>query len=552
MTMKPLSIKICLLLGLLMSATSVFSRPSLNNLDIKVVLSKNGDARITETREMYIDDEGTECYIGLANMGESQVKDLTVSDETGTRFINVDWDVDETRDWKTYKCGIVTTSRGYELCWGLGDEGERTYTTSYTITGLVRGYPDADAIRHVFLDTSVSPKPDHAKITIMTADTTMVINPDSCGIWGFRFEGNLWFENGTIVAETTKAMSEEAGLFIMVQFPKGMFEPTIWENDTFENKKGEAFEGSDYASSDDDEDMTWFEWVIFFLIYGVSALAAVCSFVWHIFTVWHARRKANKDLMWYRDIPLNGNLQEANNILNAYKYMHTDYNNLMSACILKLIQLGAITIETRPNMKGEMEPNFVIHELKNFGNQPVLMRKIFNIFKNAAGSDTVLEPKELKHYMKSTCNQSITDSFINTLHTKTSISKYKDREEEVRQLFGLRKFLKEFTLMDERGVGEVKLWKDYMIYATLFGIADRVIKEMKKVNPEYFNMDQVANQMADNMTLPLIYSTLHHSTSSAVAAKAAREHRSSGGGGHSSWGGGGGGFSGGGGGGGVR
>ena len=528
MTMKPLSIKICLLLGLLISATSVFSRPSLNNLDIKVVLSKNGDARITETREMYIDDEGTECYIGLANMGESQVKDLTVSDETGTRFINVDWDVDETRDWKTYKCGIVTTNRGYEVCWGLGEEGERTYITSYTITGLVRGYPDADAIRHVFLDTSVSPKPDHAKITIMTADTTIVINPDSCGIWGFRFEGNLWFENGTIMAETTR------------------------ENETFENKKNEAFEGSDYVGGGDDEDMTLIEWVIFILIYvGFSIVPVVC-FIWHLFSVWRARRRANKDLIWYRDIPLNGNLQEANNMLNAYKYMHTDYNNLMSACILKLIQLGAITIETRPNMKGEMEPNFVIHQLKDADNQPVLMRKIFNIFKKAAGNDTVLEPKELKQFMKSTCNQSMTDSFINTLHTKTSISIYKDREDEVRQLFGLRKFLKEFTLLDERGVGEVNLWKDYMVYATLFGIADRVIKEMKKVNPEYFNMDQVANQMADNMTLPLIYSTLHRSTSSAVAAKAAREHRSSGGGGHSSWGGGGGGFSGGGGGGGVR
>ena len=552
MTMKPLSIKICLLLGLLISATSVFSRPSLNNLDIKVVLSKNGDARITETREMYIDDEGTECYIGLANMGESQVKDLTVSDETGTRFINVDWDVDETRDWKTYKCGIVTTNRGYEVCWGLGEEGERTYITSYTITGLVRGYPDADAIRHVFLDTSVSPKPDHAKITIMTADTTIVINPDSCGIWGFRFEGNLWFENGTIVAETTQPMSSEAGLFIMVQFPKGMFEPTIWENDTFENKKGEAFEGSDYGSSDDDEEMTLFEWIIFILVYGGSALIAVGGFMWHIITVWRARRRVNKNLMWYRDIPLNGDLQEANNILNAYKYMHTDYNNLMSACILKLIQLGAITIETRRNMKGEMEPNFVIHQLKDLDNQPVLMSMIFKIFKKAAGSDKVLEAQELKQYMKSTCNQSITDSFINTLHTKTSISEYKDCEDEVRKLFGLRKFLKEFTLLDERGVGEVTLWKDYMIYATLFGIADRVIKEMKKVNPEYFNMDQVAGQMADNMTLPLIYSTLHRSTSSAVAAKAAREHRSSGGGGHSSWGGGGGGFSGGGGGGGVR
>ena len=67
--MKPLSIKICLLVGMLVSATSVFSRPRLNNLDIRVVLSKNGDARITETRKMEIDSEGTECYIGLANIG---------------------------------------------------------------------------------------------------------------------------------------------------------------------------------------------------------------------------------------------------------------------------------------------------------------------------------------------------------------------------------------------------------------------------------------------------------------------------------------------------
>jgi len=42
----------------------------------------------------------------------------------------------------------------------------------------------------------------------------------------------------------------------------------------------------------------------------------------------------------------------------------------------------------------------------------------------------------------------------------------------------------------------VSLWKDYMIYATLFGIAEQVIKDMKKINPEYFNMDQVAGQMA--------------------------------------------------------
>ena len=40
MTMKPLSIKICLLLGMLVSATSIFSRPTLHDLNIKVLLSK--------------------------------------------------------------------------------------------------------------------------------------------------------------------------------------------------------------------------------------------------------------------------------------------------------------------------------------------------------------------------------------------------------------------------------------------------------------------------------------------------------------------------------
>lgn len=537
---------------LLLEVIGVWARPQLHDLDIRVVLYKNGDALISETRKMTIDSEGTECYIGLANMGQSTIKDLTVTDETGTRYVYTDWDVSENRSWKQYKCGIVTTKRGYELCWGLGAEGERTYTTTYIMTGLVRGYPDACAIRHVFLDTAVSPKPEHARVAITTADTTMVISDETCGLWGFKFQGELWFENGYMMAETTEPMNSEAGLYLMARFPKEMFEPTIWEEDSFEDKKEEAFEGSDYEYDEDEDDMSGFEWLMFILVYGGAALLVIGSAVWRIYSVWSAKRKLNKNLLWYRDIPLNGNLQEANKILNAYKYFNSDYNNLMSACILKLISMGIITIETKPNHKGKMEPNFVIHDYKEIDKQPVLMRQLYNIFKESAGSDRVLEPWELKSYMRSTSHQSVIDQFVTTLHAKKDLSKYPPTDKGVNEVFGLRKFLKEFTLLDERELKEVTLWKDYMIYATLFGIADKVIKEMKQVNPAYFDMDRVASQMADDMTLPLIYSTLQRSTSSAVAAKAAREHRAHGGGGHSSWGGGGGGFSGGGGGGGVR
>ena len=543
--------KMLLLLMLLASATQLFARPQLESLNIRVVLSRNGDAHITETRRMFIDSEGTECYIGLGTPEGSEIHDLRVSDETGREFENVgSWDIDRSRSWKEGKCGIVAKHGGYELCWGLGESGQRTYVTSYTYTNMVHAHPDADALRHVFLDSNVSPKPDEARLTI-EAEDSILFTEENTGIWGFRFGGEMGFDNGKIVVFNTESFGSSGALYIMCRFNKGMFEPTIQEEETFEAKKNEAFEGSDYSYSDNDE-LTGED--IFALITMAIGLiiTPIVGGLWYFIYVWRARKKAFKNLLWYRDIPLKGNLQQANDMINAYKYFGTDYNNLLSACVLKLINMGAISIESRLNAKGKSEQNFVIHELPDQGDQPVLLRKIHSIFKTAAGSDTILEPRELKSFMRSTKNESVTDSFIDTLHTKTGIRAYKDRLDDVRQVFGLKKFLQEFTLLDERHVNEVSLWKDYMIYATLFGIADQVIKDMKKINPEYFNMDQVANQMADNMTLPMIYSTLHNSTSRAVANKAAREARASGRGGHSSWGGGGGGFSGGGFGGGVR
>ena len=550
--MKHLRSKIILLL-VLASATSLFARPQLHRLDIRVVLSHNGDARITETRQMSIDSEGTECYIGKGLPDGCEVRDLRVTDETGREFEDVgSWDIDRSRSWKEGKCGIVAKHGGCEICWGLGESGERTYVTSYTLTGLVCSHPDADAIRHVFLDADVSPKPDECRLTIEAEEDSLRFTEENSGIWGFRFGGELGFADGTMVAYNTEPFGQNGALYIMCRFNKGLFQPWYQVDETFETKKNEAFEGSDYVGGYGDDEMTGEDiFALIMLALGFFVLPVVGG-IWYFIYVWRARKKVNKDLLWYRDIPLKGNLQQANDMLNAYRYFGTDYNNLLSACVLKLINMGAISIESRLNSKGKTEQNFVIHELPNAADQPLLLRKIHNIFKDAAGSDTILEPRELKSFMRSSRNESITDSFINTLHTKTGITHYKDRLDEVRQVFGLKKFLKEFSLLDERHVNEVALWKDYMIFATLFGIADQVIKDMKKINPEYFNMDQVASQMADNMTLPMIRSTLLNSTSRAVANKAAREARASGRGGHSSWGGGGGGFSGGGFGGGVR
>ena len=87
--MKHLRSKIVLLL-VLASATSLFARPQLHKLDIKVVLSHNGDATITETRQMSIDSEGTECYIGKGLPDGCEVRDLKVDSEEKKQYPNLD------------------------------------------------------------------------------------------------------------------------------------------------------------------------------------------------------------------------------------------------------------------------------------------------------------------------------------------------------------------------------------------------------------------------------------------------------------------------------
>lgn len=64
----------------------------------------------------------------------------------------------------------------------------------------------------------------------------------------------------------------------------------------------------------------------------------------------------------------------------------------------------------------------------------------------------------------------------------------KKGNEEYSKWNGLRNFLNDFGRMSEKDIKEISLWEKYLVYATVFGIADKV-EEVMKVKLQEFNYD---------------------------------------------------------------
>lgn len=103
---------------------------------------------------------------------------------------------------------------------------------------------------------------------------------------------------------------------------------------------------------------------------------------------------------------------------------------------------------------------------------------------------------------------------------------------------GLKKYMNDFSLLKEREVPELVLWEKFLVYATAFGIADKVLKQLKIVYPNIEQMDNLATYTYINMMIHTDFnSSIVNSISSSMST--AYSSASGGGGGFSGGGGGG-------------
>lgn len=102
---------------------------------------------------------------------------------------------------------------------------------------------------------------------------------------------------------------------------------------------------------------------------------------------------------------------------------------------------------------------------------------------------------------------------------------------------GLKKYMEDFSLLNEREVKDVEIWERFLVYATAFGISEKVIKQLKIAYP---NFEQLTGKDYTMMYLMMNTNFNHSFTSSVTSSISSTYSSATGGGGGFSGGGGGG------------
>lgn len=75
---------------------------------------------------------------------------------------------------------------------------------------------------------------------------------------------------------------------------------------------------------------------------------------------------------------------------------------------------------------------------------------------------------------------------------KTRINSRKGAEIKLKWK-ALKKFMEDFSALKERELPELSMWERYLIYATAFGVAEKLLKELKLVYPDFENTNFYSN-----------------------------------------------------------
>ncbi len=548
---------------------------SINKISMDIYVNSNGDATISEIWDCNA-TQGTEIYHPYYNLGNSTIKNLSVSENNTTYQTLSSWSTSSSLENKAYKCGINKVSNGVELCWGISEYGSHTYTVKYNITDFVANLTDSQMIYWTLIPKDFSNPIGSVYIKIHSNFDI----EDSVDVWGYgNYGGTAYVYDGYIEMQSAGRLDTNEYMTILVKFPQGTFRSSNSLKHDFEHYFNMAEKGAKKYAKKSGSDfgdrfvgalsiiglLVALFFTVLFTILGVMRSEGESKL-----TIKKDSAISNREIEYFRDIPCNGDIFRAYYIGYSYKLLK-NRTDILGALLLKWLKDSLITIEKRSvSSLVKRDSDVIVIKRGKFDSiTDENEQRLFKMIYDASG-DGVLEKKEFENWCDSNYDMILgwfknvmdderykleSEGLINVVDTKylkfyivTTHEATPALKQEALELAGLKKFLKEYSLIASREPIEVNLFEDYLIFAQLMGIAKEVSKNFKDVYPDIIEQ----SHFNDYDNIVFVNHCMSHGYSAAQSGMFRASSYSSGGGGFSSGGGGGGSFGGGGGGGGFR
>ena len=544
-------------------------------VDMDIEVLKNGEANITEVWKVKA-SSGSEWYKTMYDMEGSKISDFVVYMDNKKLIYKENWNTSDSISDKRGYYGINRTSDGIELCFGKGDMKEHIFTLKYKLSNYIFNTDDSQ-----ILYWTLMPK---VTVDYFSVDITSYYPfPDTLDVWGYGYKGYAYVKNGKISMSEAISLNNDY-VVLLVKFPLNTFDTEFRLSrynsfqDVYKDANGGSFEydydedaGSSIIDNKNDDEYNnvtgsnlgvWLVILFPFVFFFVLVFIAIGS-IRNKYGYVDDKEINKKEVPMFRNIPCNKDIYYANILLklNCFNY---DKFNILGAIILKFVKEDRIRFENKEiGIFNRQTTVIVLVNNSNFDNK--FEKKIYAIMKKAS-KDGILEVKELERWARSN-HEDYLDLFdeierwsISVLTSNNHIYKRLYKKEckspfimddniynDSVELYGLKKYLIEFSKMDTKEIMEVKLWDEYLMFAFLFGIADKVSKQLKNMYPELlehsdFNFDTIEYiDRISNRSISKAENAKYVDEQRELmrdVAKTAAENYSSGGGGYSRGGGG--------------
>jgi len=532
-----ISILILFCIGFIVAITSNPEDTNLDSIFIKAHI--NSDSSVDIVEDWNLSYEYVPKYYRYVKLHKnSEITSLNVKDGLGQLYEYVpSWDsvASVERDYKTSMEKI--TPETTKLLWGIGydekvyediynnvDElsklylfsnyNKRSYTIQYKINNFVKNVDDGQIIQWNFFDTFSNLRPNKLKLEI-SSDKPFENNHQ---IWNNR-NMSSYIKDGKIYIETKDELKGTENLFFVSSFKPNTFNSNIILSGTkdswLDETKREAFsfwlEKTLTKTVEILKNIIILFGLIFSFIFFKLYMSAPTSSQSNTLGIKH--KKINeKKVSYFREIPCD-NLYRAYFIVRLYNLNEED-SNFFGAVLLKWLHENKISIIDNDI---DLKPS----EAKNFDNhyESRLYKLLCDINRSS-----ILSKKEFQDWCRSNYYQITTwyervlaeekgvlirDGSLILKKTKRGIINQvcevsQSFHDEAIKLAGLKKFLLEFSEIEDKEAIEVNLWEEYLIYAQMFGIADKVDNTLNDLYPTIFSMFDPRDLFIEDDTSPFL------------------------------------------------